>query len=350
MYFIQKIIKLLWLNNKLNLIFTPHIFNLFILFFSHFLSLPIIPSLMLFYSTNQYLTNGFKEKVDFKTALFMGQAPDEGLFMPTKIPFISSEVIEGLKGAAYHKVAATVLAPFLKGSVEEDELETLAEEAYNFDIPTIKIKDNIYLARMDAGPTASFKDFAAQLMARLMQKLRPGNETINILVATSGDTGSAIGQAFKGLEGINVFILFPKNEVSAIQRKQLTTLGENVTAIEIDGKFDDCQQFVKQAFTDPDLIKLNLTSANSINIGRLIPQIVYYFYIFLKISEDFSPINFCIPTGNLGNAMGCELARQMGLPINEIIVATNSNNAIPMWLQTNSYKKYRLQKIAFPMQ
>ena len=294
---------------------------------------------MLFYSTNQHLTNGFKEKVDFNTALFHGQAPDEGLYMPEKIPFISLDTIEGLKGQPYYKVAATILYPFLKDVISQQDLENLAEEAYNFDIPVQPLGNDLFLARMDAGPTASFKDFAAQLMARLMQKLKPGNEEIRILVATSGDTGSAIGQAFKGLEGIKVFILFPKEEVSSIQRKQLTTVGQNVTAIEIDGKFDDCQQYVKQAFTDPDLKFLNLTSANSINIGRLLPQIVYYFYIYLKVSDNFEPINFCIPTGNLGNAMGCELARQMGLPIKEIMVATNSNNAIPNWLLTSTYKK-----------
>ncbi len=294
---------------------------------------------MLFYSTNQYLSNGFKEKVDFITALFKGQAPDEGLFMPDKIPYFSSQEINRLKNEPYWKVAGKILFPFLSDVISEEELMEITSGAYNFDIPIDKVSDKLFLARMDAGPTSSFKDFAAQLMARLMKKFKPPNEEIKILVATSGDTGSAIGEAFKGLDGIKVYILFPKNEVSTIQRKQLITVGQNVTAIEIDGKFDDCQQFVKQAFTDPDLKELNLTSANSINIGRLLPQIVYYFYIYLKISDDFEPVNFCIPTGNLGNAMGCELARQMGLPVDNIIVATNSNNSIPNWLLTKTYNK-----------
>ncbi|MBC8110888.1 MAG: threonine synthase [Verrucomicrobia bacterium] len=297
---------------------------------------------MLFYSTNRKLSNGFQEKVSFKTALFMGQTPDEGLFMPDFIPQFSENQLLALKDEPYHEVAFEVLKLFLQADVPDETLKNLTQEAYTFDIPidTIEVKEKtLFIARMDDGPTASFKDFAAQLMARLMRTLKPPTEKITILVATSGDTGSAIGEAFHGLEGIEVVILYPKNEVSNIQRKQLTTLGNNVSALEIDGKFDDCQHFVKKAFTDTDLKHLHLTSANSINIGRLLPQVVYYFYIYLKVAENLEKVNFCIPTGNLGNAMGCMIAKQMGLPVNKIIVATNSNNAIPTWLQSGAYQK-----------
>jgi threonine synthase len=292
---------------------------------------------MFFYSTNSNLENGFKEKVDFKTALFLGQAPDEGLFMPETIPDISKE-LDSFRDLSYAQLAVKVLMPYLEGLISEKELLEITKEAYNFEIPIDHISDNLLIARMDAGPTASFKDFAAQLMSRLMYKFKP-REEIKILVATSGDTGSAIGEAFKGLEGIKVFILFPKNEVSTIQRKQLTTVGKNVLAIELDGKFDDCQHFVKQAFSDPDLKSVNLSSANSINIGRLLPQIVYYFYIYLQVAQKEEEVNFCIPTGNLGNAMGCILAKKMGLPVNKVIIATNSNDAIPKWLKTDTYEK-----------
>jgi threonine synthase len=296
---------------------------------------------MLFYSTNHHLPHGFKEKVSFTTALLTGQAPDEGLFMPEFVPQLSENQIKGLRNQPYFKVATEILKAFLQNEIEEETLLELTRQAYTFDVPVEKVRHNpnLYIARMDAGPTASFKDFAAQIMARLMNKLKSENQKITILVATSGDTGSAIGEAFRGLDGINVVILYPKGEVSAIQRKQLTTVGENVKALEISGKFDDCQLYVKKAFSDADLQNLNLTSANSINIGRLLPQVVYYFYMYLKVAADFEEVDICIPTGNLGNAMGCELARQMGLPVRKIIVATNANHAIPEWLKDGKYQK-----------
>jgi len=295
-----------------------------------------------YYSTNSKLkTNdilGFKKKITFKEALFTGMAPDKGLFMPTKIPKISKKEISSLKGKKYWEAAYLILKKFLSKEIASKELKKIAKEAYKFTIPLEKIDNLTYIARMDNGPTASFKDFAAQLMARLMHKLKPKNK-ITILVATSGDTGSAIGEAYRGLKGINVFILYPRNEVSSIQKKHMDTIGKNVRAITIDGKFDDCQKFVKEAFSDKDLKELNLTSANSINIGRIIPQIIYYFYLYANIAKNNEKIIFSIPSGNFGNSLGCEFARRMGLPVKKIILAVNENDEFPRFLSTKVYNK-----------
>jgi threonine synthase len=176
-------------------------------------------------------------------------------------------------------------------------------------------------------------------MARMMQYFREESKTITILVATSGDTGSAVGEAFRGLQGTRVIILYPENEVSPVQKKQLESIGENVQAIAFKGKFDDCQQYVKMAFSDPDLAFLNLTSANSINIGRVLPQIIYYAYIYLQVTENKEEVIFSIPSGNLGNSLGCEIARRMGLPVKKIVIGTNANNAFPKFLTTADYQK-----------
>jgi threonine synthase len=299
---------------------------------------------MQYYSTNRRLPGGFSETVSFRTALFTGQAPDEGLFMPEKIPRFSENQLSELRNLNYPDLAARLLHPFLEDEISLAALEILTRQAYTFSIPIEDIDNQTFIARMDAGPTASFKDFAAQLMARLMQFLLAPHQQVNILVATSGDTGSAVGEAFRGLAGMQVFILYPEKEVSEVQRRQLTTLGDNVKALEMSGKFDDCQQFVKMAFADKSLKNLNLTSANSLNIGRLLPQLVYYFYLYFQVAEPGEKLNFCIPTGNLGNALGCELARQMGLPINRIVVATNGNNTLPSWLESGSYAKVEPSK------
>jgi threonine synthase len=197
------------------------------------------------------------------------------------------------------------------------------------------------LARLDQGPTASFKDFAARFMARAMAYFKPADQQVTILVATSGDTGSAIGEAFKGLEGFRVYILYPENEVSAIQKKQLDSIGQNVQAIAVDGKFDDCQAMVKQAFSDPDpdLQPLHLTSANSINLGRILPQIVYYFYCYVNCVDSMEPAVISVPSGNFGHSLGCEIARRMGLPVDRIIIATNANDEFPAFLESAKYHK-----------
>jgi threonine synthase len=298
---------------------------------------------ILYYSTNRELNTeeieGFKGEVTFKEALFMGQAPDNGLFMPNSLPQLYEEEILSLKDRPYFEVAFEILRKYLKDDISDEKLEEVCRDAYSFSIPLEKITGEIYLARMDQGPTASFKDFAAQVMSRLMEELKEENQEITVLVATSGDTGSAIGTAYKGLEGIKVYILYPELEVSEGQRKQLNAIGDNTTTIAINGKFDDCQQLVKRAFGDPELKSLNLTSANSINIGRILPQIVYYFYSYVNVVDEIRPVIFSVPSGNFGNSLGCEIARRMGLPVSPLIIATNENDEFPKFLESGVYEK-----------
>ncbi|MDX2303422.1 MAG: threonine synthase [Microscillaceae bacterium] len=302
----------------------------------------------LFYqSTNKDLQNGNQGRFSFQEALLTGLAPDDGLFVFNQIPQLDFSALEQLRGRAYHELAYYILELFLRQEIPADQLKNIVQTTYapnpkwerGVSIPLELVKENTFIARLDQGPTASFKDFAAQFMARLFDYYRKPNQQITILVATSGDTGSAVGEAFKGLEGIKVYILYPKNEVSPIQKHQLETIGDNVITLSIDAKFDDCQAFVKQAFLDPELSGLNLSSANSINIGRLIPQAIYYVYIYLQISRAWEPLVFSIPSGNLGNSLACEIARRMGLPVKKILIATNANNAFPKFLQTGAYHK-----------
>lgn len=297
---------------------------------------------ILYYSTNRELDTkeikGFREKVTFKEALFMGQAPDKGLFMPDRIPSLSEEEIMGLKGKPYYDVAFEILRRYLKNDIDEQKLKELCRDAYKFTVPFEQITEGIHLARMGQGPSASFKDFAAQIMSRLMEELRNSQE-INVLVATSGDTGSAIGTAYNGLEGIKVYILYPESEVSDRQYKQLNAMGDNTSTIAIQGKFDDCQSLVKKAFADSELKGLNLTSANSINIGRILPQIVYYFYAYVNVMDKAGPVIFSVPSGNFGNSLGCEIARRMGLKVEPLIIATNENDEFPRFLESGVYNK-----------
>jgi len=307
------------------------------------------PGLRIMYqSTNRRLmtgdTKGFQKKVTFGEALFMGQAPDNGLFMPTELPRFSRKEISSLKGKTYHEAAFAVLKAFLRREIGDEELRDIARDAYDFDVPLERLSRYVYILRLDRGPTASFKDFAARLMARLMQKLKPAKEKIRILVATSGDTGSAIGEAYRGMDGFKVYILYPESEISLIQKRQMDAIGENVRTLAVDGKFDDCQRLVKAAFGDPDLAKMNLSSANSINIGRILPQIVYYFYAYANIIEKWRPVIYSIPSGNFGNSLGCELARRMGLPVEKIIIATNENDEFPKYLKCGRYEKIEPSK------
>jgi threonine synthase len=296
-----------------------------------------------YYSTNRNITEAgfkpFKELVSFKDALMVGQAPDAGLFMPERIPNISKDELEDLRGKKYFEVAHFVLNKFLYEDIESNHLLKLCKEAYNFPVPIEKVHDRKYILRLDRGPTASFKDFAARMMARLMGALKDQDKILNILVATSGDTGSAVGEAFKGVNGINVFILYPEKEVSGRQKKQLDTIGGNVTTLSVNGKFDDCQNLVKMAFQDKDLSRFNLTSANSINIGRILPQMIYYFYAYLEKSEEGESAIISVPSGNFGISLGCVFSRRMGLPIHKLIMAVNENDEFPTYLNSGKYQK-----------
>lgn len=287
-----------------------------------------------------YSTNHKAEIQEFKGALLKGLAPDRGLYMPQIIPVFSREEIAAFSTMEYHEIAFEVGKKFLVGQIDEDSLKALVKDAYDYEVPLEQVYERKYVMRLDQGPTASFKDFAARMMGRLMNYyLKQDKETLLILTATSGDTGSAIANAFYGLDNIKVVVLFPEKEVTNRQRKQMTTLGKNVQIISVDGKFDDCQALVKEAFSDPDLNYLKLSSANSINIGRLVPQIIYYFYAFaqLRSGDENEKIIFSIPSGNFGDMMGGVFAKHMGLPVEKFIIATNSNDEFPKYLETGQY-------------
>lgn len=292
-----------------------------------------------------YSTNRGAAEVGLAEALLAGQAPDRGLYLPRAYPPFGPGELAALRGRPYADVAVAVLRKYTAGVFDDAQLRALCEDAYDFEVPLERVTGRRYLMRLDRGPTASFKDFAARMMARWMGVLmqQRGGELV-ILTATSGDTGSAVAHAYHGVPNVRVVVLFPPAEVSDRQRKQMTTLGGNVTVIGIDGQFDDCQALVKRAFADPALQNLRLTSANSINIGRLLPQCVYYVYAYVNLAEvgrdaTLEPITICVPSGNFGNMMGAEIARRMGLPIDRLLVATNANDEFPTFLHTGRYQK-----------
>lgn len=284
-------------------------------------------------------TNGKVAGLSFREALLKGLAPDGGLFMPEKIPVLSPGEIIAFRDKEYHEVAAEILLNYVGGEITQNDLSNICRDAYDFPVPLEKVANRKYILRLDQGPTASFKDFAARMMSRLMQYyLSNENKKLLILTATSGDTGSAVANAFYGLDNIKVIVLYPRDEVSPMQRKQMTTLGGNITVVAIDGKFDDCQDLVKQAFVDESLRMIPLSSANSINIGRLLPQMVYYFYAWSRLEDSLSgDVIFSVPSGNFGNLSAGLFARRMGLPVKKFIVATNANDEVPVFLRSGKY-------------
>jgi threonine synthase len=290
---------------------------------------------LVFHSTNRQ-----SPPVDLREAMLQGQAPDRGLYFLDQFPQLTTAERATFAELPYHEIAFRVLSKFTEGVLADDVLATLCREAYNFSIPLEKIEGRIHLMRLDQGPTASFKDFAAQMMARLFGRfLKEAGQELTILTATSGDTGSAVAHAFHNIPGIRVIVLFPVDEVSVSQRKLMTTLTGNVRTVAVNGKFDDCQAMVKRAFADPDLKHIALSSANSINIGRLLPQSVYYFYAASRLAKADEPMVFSIPSGNFGDMMGSVVARQMGLPIKKIVASVNDNDAFPRFLATGHYEK-----------
>jgi threonine synthase len=290
---------------------------------------------MLYASTNRQTPD-----VNLAKALLQGQAPDKGLYLPITIPSFAPGELASLRDKSYPEVATAVLGKFVAGTFSKEQLEEMCRSAYNFDVPLEQVDASRFVMRLDRGPTASFKDFAGRMMGQMFGALRrDASGRLVILTATSGDTGSAVAHAFYKIPKVEVMVLFPPTEVSARQRKQMTTLGENITAVGVEGKFDDCQALVKQAFTDETLRHIQLTSANSINIGRLLPQIVYYVYAAVRLSHNGAPIIFSIPSGNFGDMMGALLASRMGVPIEKIIIATNANDEVPRFISTGKYQK-----------
>jgi threonine synthase len=288
-----------------------------------------------------FSTNLKSPELSFGDALLQGQAPDRGLYMPNRIPKLAAERLDAFMELSYPQIAFEVLHAFLKEEVPADTLRALVNDAYDYDVPLEHVTGRQYVMRLDQGPTASFKDFAARMMGRLMNYfLEKKNRELLILTATSGDTGSAIANAFYGLDSIKVLILFPEKEVTARQRKQMTTMGKNVRVTALDARFDDCQALVKQAFADPDLARMNLSSANSINIGRLLPQSVYYFYAWAQLRNSMDDkVLFVVPSGNFGDMMGGMLAWRMGLPVEKMLIAVNENDEFPTFLASGKYSK-----------
>ncbi|HKZ37156.1 MAG TPA: threonine synthase [Chryseolinea sp.] len=286
-----------------------------------------------------YSTNNVNHKVDLKQAVTKGLAPDNGLYMPEQIPVLSKEFFDSLEKKSFREIAFEVAYNLLGDDIPKDEIKRIIDHTIQFDAPVINIKENIFALELFHGPTLAFKDFGARFMSQLLGYFaRQQQEEIIILVATSGDTGSAVANGFLGVPGTRVVVLYPSGKVSEIQEKQFTTLGQNVTALEVDGTFDDCQQLVKQAFLDSDLNqKYFLTSANSINIARLIPQSFYYFYAYAQLKHKNAPIIFSVPSGNFGNLTGGLLAKRMGLPVHKFIASTNSNDVVPQYLISKSF-------------
>jgi threonine synthase len=285
-----------------------------------------------------YSTNKISEHVSFKHALLKGLANDKGLFMPEHIPTLSPKFFAELKKYSFQEISFTIAEKFVDNEINKSDLQKIIDSAISFEAPLVNLSKQLNVLELFHGPTLAFKDFGARFMARTMEYfLKTESKEINVLVATSGDTGSAVANGFLGVEGINVIVLFPKGKVSKIQEKQITTLGNNITALEIEGTFDDCQRLVKMAFVDDEIIKkMNLSSANSINIGRLIPQSFYYFEGYKKI-ENPDNVVFSIPSGNLGNLTAGLIAKQMGLPVSKFIAATNSNNVFTEFIKSGQF-------------
>ncbi len=261
--------------------------------------------------------------------------------MLNEIPCLPYETIDSFKNMDFVDIAIKIISEFIGNLISGEKLQQIVRNALNFEIPVEYITNNDYLCYLDRGPTCSFKDFGARMLARIMEHfLEIDNKNITILTATSGDTGGAVAQAFYKMSRIKVIVLYPKNEISDLQRKQMTTLGENITAFGVQGKFDDCQKLVKTAFADKELHHINLSSANSINFGRLIPQTLYYFWSYSRIVTDKNEkVVFSVPSGNFGNLTGGLIAKKMGLPIKKFISAVNENNEFPSFLRTGIYTK-----------
>ncbi len=287
-----------------------------------------------------YSTNNPGLKVDLKEAVTRGLAPDKGLYMPASIPRLPASFFDSLGTISFQQIGMTVARNLLGDSIPEEELIRIVNHTIQFDAPLIALEEDVFALELFHGPTLAFKDFGARFMSQLLSYFASQQkQEIVILVATSGDTGSAVANGFLRVAGTRVVVLYPAGKVSEIQEKQFTTLGENITALEINGTFDDCQNLVKESFLDTHLKqKFTLTSANSINIARLIPQSFYYFHAYAQITDKSKRVAFCVPSGNFGNMTGGLMAQRMGLPISQLIAATNTNDVVPEFFRTHAFK------------
>ncbi len=286
-----------------------------------------------------YSTKNQSALVSLKEAVLKGLPADNGLYMPAVIPKLPEAFIKNLPNYSFQEIAFEICQNLFQGAIPKGDLRQIVDNAINFPAPVVKLDDRKYVLELFHGPSLAFKDFGARFMAHLMSYFNRGQkQDLVILVATSGDTGGAVAAGFYKTPGIKVIILYPSGKVSFLQEKQLTTLGHNITALEIDGTFDDCQALVKEAFLDEELQqKVRLSSANSINIARLIPQTFYYFEAFKQLPADGHPVVFCVPSGNFGNLTAGLIAAEMGLPVQHFIAATNINDIVPEYLESGIF-------------
>ena len=304
---------------------------------------------------NFYSTNGQAPIATLEKAVVKGLAEDKGLYMPERIKNLPKEFYDNIENLSFQEIAYTVADAFFGEDVPAEDLKRIVYDTLAFDCPCVKVTDNIYSLELFHGPTLAFKDVGARFMARLLQFFlkKEGAGKVNVLVATSGDTGSAVANGFLGVEGIHVYVLYPKGKVSPIQECQFTTLGQNITAVEVDGVFDDCQALVKNAFIDADLkAHMQLTSANSINVARFLPQAFYYFYAYAQMKKKglADQLVVCVPSGNFGNICSALFGKRMGLPVKRFIAANNANDVFFKYLQTGKYEpKASVQTIANAM-
>ena len=302
-----------------------------------------------------YSTNGKAPMATLHEAVVKGLAGDRGLYMPETIKTLPQSFFDNIDKLSFQEIAFTVAQAFFGEDVNEEDLRKIVYDTLSFDCPVARVTENIYSLELFHGPTLAFKDVGARFMARLLQYFirQEGNDEVNVLVATSGDTGSAVANGFLGVDGIHVYVLYPKGKVSKIQECQFTTLGKNITAVEVDGVFDDCQALVKNAFMDEELNNhMKLTSANSINVARFLPQAFYYFnaYARMKALGKADEMVVCVPSGNFGNITAALFGHRMGLPIKRFIAANNANDIFYNYLQTGKYEpKASRQTIANAM-
>ena len=302
-----------------------------------------------------YSTNGKAPLATLEEAVVRGLAPDKGLYMPQEIRPLPQEFFDNIENMSFQEMSYQVAHNFFGDDVDAESLREIVFDTLAFETPIVKVEDNIYSLELFHGPTLAFKDVGARFMARLLRYFikREGKEQVNVLVATSGDTGSAVANGFLGVDGIHVYVLYPKGKVSKIQESQFTTLGKNITAIEVDGVFDDCQALVKSAFMDEELQgHMNLTSANSINVARFLPQAFYYFNAYAQAKKlgKADNLTICVPSGNFGNITAGLFAQRMGLPIKHFIAANNANDIFYNYLLSGIYSpKASIQTIANAM-
>ncbi len=281
-----------------------------------------------------YSTSNPSHLVNLSEAVVKGLAPDQGLYMPETIPVLEASFFAKFSEMTFQEIGYKVIGVLFSSALSDSQIKEMVDHTLVFDAPLVEVEQDVYSLELFHGPTLAFKDFGARFCSKLMSMLiAKSDQKVRVLVATSGDTGSAVANGFLGVEGVEVIILFPKGKVSELQEMQFTTLGQNITALEVDGVFDDCQKLVKEAFLDSELNeKLLLTSANSINVARWIPQCLYYFYAYSRLPKNGKKVVFSVPSGNFGNLAAGILAQKMGLPIDHFIAATNENKVVPEFL------------------